>query len=533
MDREYHRWEPYFRELRDNIQPTTGRFTDDERRTSSTHLKKIVDSKARKAQRTLTAGLMSGMTSPSRPWFKLGLLDKDLQESPNVDGWLHLAETRMYDVLRGSNIYRTLESAYRALSTYGTFAGLITPSFETVVHGHSFPMGRYRIAEGANGSIDFLHRDCRMTVHQMVERFGLENCSMRVKRHFDKGDWHQEITCLHAVEVRVDRDTSSPLPRDMPMASIYWEKGEAGFLDIGGFGVRNILAPRWEQTESEAWSTNSPGMDALGDVVQLQQQHRDKAMAIQKMHNPPLMGSNTGATATHMRNIPGGITTVSTNDLSKGGLRPVYEVRPDIQWLVHDINETRERISQAFFEDLFLLTIQSDRRQVTAREIAERHEEKLLVLGPVLESLDHALLSPLIEATFHYMQQADLLPPAPDELQGQPLNVEYVSALAQAQKAVGVAPIERVVGFAGTLEQVKPGTMDLIDEEAVLRSFAEQIGPPPEVLRTREQVEEIRRARMEEQQAQQLMQNAGSMAGAASLLADASERGQELQGPSL
>lgn len=524
MDEQFDRWKPYFQELRKWISPSTGRFEADKDRVTVPDIKRIIDSKARMAQRTLSAGLMAGMTSPSRPWFRLGLYDKDLQESSAIAAWLHDSQSRMYDVLRGSNVYRMLESSYRSLGTYGVFGGCIVPNFESVVHAHSFPMGSYRIAEDETGRIAYLHRDCRMTVGQTIAQFGYEKCSGRVRRGFDRGDFHSYVNIQHAIERRMDRDPTSPLGRDKVMASIYWEDDEEGFLEIGGFSVPNILAPRWEQTEGEVWSTSSPGMNALGDTVQLQGQHRDKALAIQKMHNPPLVGAQSNS-ATFTRNVPGGVTTIATNDLNKGGLRPIYEVRPDVQWLVQDINETRDRISQAFFEDLFLMTAQSDRRQVTAREIAERHEEKLLVLGPVLESLDHALLSPLIEATFYFMQEAEILPPPPPELDGTAIKVEYISALAQAQKAVGVAPIERTIGFVATIEQIRPGAMDNIDTDEAIREFANQVGPPPQILRSKQDVDAKRKADAEAAQAQQMLEQAQPLASAASLISEASARG--------
>lgn len=526
MDTDFHRWKPYFRELRDNIQPTTGRFDGEDNRTTADYLKKIIDPKARRGLRIMVSGLTAGMTSPSRPWFKLDLPDKDLKAYQPVSAWLFESQTRMYEVLRGSNIYGILESCYRSLGTYGTFGGCVVPNFENVIHGHAFPMGQYRVAEDADGQIGYLHRDCRISVVNMVNRFGLENVSRSVRRAFERSDYHAYINCKHALEVRVERDTSSPLNINKPMASVYWEEGEDDFLEITGFGVKNILAPRWETTEGEHWSTSSPGMDALGDQVQLQGQHRDKAIAIQKMHNPPLVGAGRTA-AQFTRNVPGGVSVVDTNDLQKGGLRPLYEVRPDVQWLVHDINETRRRIDEAFFVDLFLMTAQSDRRQVTAREIAERHEEKLLVLGPVLESLDHGLLSPLIAATFHFMQEADMLPPPPDELNDMPVQVEYVSALAQAQKAVGVAPIERTIGFAASLEQAIPGTIDGIDGDEALREFAEQIGPPPGILRDQEAIQAKREGRRQAEQSQQMIEAAQPLAGAAKLVSEISDRGAE------
>lgn len=524
MDEDYHRWEPYFIELRDNIQPQAGRFTREEKRDSSMYLKRIVDHKGRKALNTLVSGLSAGMTSPARPWFRLGLYDSDLEEAKPVAEWLYESQKRMYEVLRGSNIYRMLESCYRQLGCFGTFGGVIVPHFDNVIHGHAFPMGTYRIAEDEDGDIAYLHRDCRMTVGSMVQKFGYEKCSGPVRRLFDRGDHHSYINLRHAIERRVDRDPTSPLSSDMPFASMYWEESEPTFLEIGGFSAPVLLCPRWEQTEGEAWATNSPGMNALGDVVQLQGQHRDKAMAIQKHHNPPLVGANPEA-ARFTRNVPGGVTVVATTDLQKGGLRPIYEVKPDVQWLVQDINETRQRISEAFFEDLFLMTSQSDRRNITAREIAERHEEKLLVLGPVLESLDHALLGPLIEATFTHMQNARILPPPPREIENMEIRVEYISALAQAQKAVGVAPIERTIGFAATVEQIRPGAMDNIDTDEAVREFAEQVGVPPNIMRDAAKVKEDRAARAQQAQQQMLMENAQGLAGAANLISEASARG--------
>ena len=73
--------------------------------------------------------------------------------------------------------------------------------------------------------------------------------------------------------------------------------------------------------------------------------------------------------------------------------------------------------------------------RMTATEIVERHEEKLLMIGPVIERLHNELLEPLIDRTFAYLVKANALPPAPPELQGMDLSVEFVSILAQAQQA--------------------------------------------------------------------------------------------------
>lgn len=525
MDAEYRHWEPHYRVLRDWILPSRGKFNVAEDRSGAGLNRNIIDSTAARALRTLRAGLMSGMTSPSRPWFRLGLYNDDLMDVPAVKQYFEIAQKRMYTVLRGSNIYRTFDACYGDIGLYGTFGGLLVGSFDTIVHSHALPMGSYRLAEGEEGVVCAMHYDTRRTVRQLMKEFGYDALSDRVQRLVDRDQMEEWVKLSFAIEPREERDPSSFMATDMPYAAFYWESDQKEkLLHEGGFPFNPILGPRWESVMGETYSVSSPGMMAIGDAIQLQAQQKEKAMAVQMQVRPPMLAP-AGFKA-RFKNVPGSITTMPTDDLQKGRLRPAHEVNPDINGLMMDIAETQRRISSAFFEDLFMLTIQSDRRQVTAREIAERHEEKLIVLGPVLEALDHGLLQPVVETTFNYMQQSNLLPEPPEELQGQAIKVEYISLLAQAQKMVGTAAIERVVGFAGSLAQIKPQALDNIDEDVMVREFADQVGPPVESIRTPEMVAQIRERRAQAAQAQQMMEQAQPMANAARLLSEANERSE-------
>src|SRR5699024_12488515 len=117
-----------------------------------------------------------------------------------------------------------------------------------------------------------------------------------------------------------------------------------------------------------------------------------------------------------------------------------------------------------------------DRSGVTAREVVERHEEKLLQIGPVLERVHNELLDPLISRSFEIMQRQGLLPDAPEMLQGQGLRVEYVSALAQTQRMLGLRDIERMVGFAGQIAQLDPSAIHYIDGHRVLLEYGKYYG---------------------------------------------------------
>ena len=242
-------------------------------------------------------------------------------------------------------------------------------------------------------------------------------------------------------------------------------------------------------------------MTCLSDVKALQVMHKRKAQAIEKMVNPPMMGP------TSLRNVatsilPGDITYVDEIETQKG-FRPVHEVNFQIQPLLMDIQAHQDRINRAFYVDLFLMLYQSDRREITAREIEERHEEKLLALGPVLEQINQDLLDPLIDITFEIMLKQGRIPEPPEELHGEDLKVEYISIMSQAQKLVGLAGVERFSGFASQVASVNPESLDKIDTDQLLDIYGDMTSIPAGIVRSDESVAEIRKQRAQQQQAAQ------------------------------
>ena len=65
------------------------------------------------------------------------------------------------------------------------------------------------------------------------------------------------------------------------------------------------------------------------------------------------------------------------------------------------------------------------------------------MLGLVLERLHDELLQPLVARVFRIMVHNGLIPPPPRGLDSNGLQVEFISILAQAQKAAATAGIER------------------------------------------------------------------------------------------
>ncbi len=262
-------------------------------------------------------------------------------------------------------------------------------------------------------------------------------------------------------------------------------------------------------------------MEALPDIKQLQVMAKRKAQAIDKMVNPPMVApSSLRQQAASI--LPGSITYVDMAAASGGqpAFRPAYEVNPRVNELMVDIQQKQNDVKSAFYADLFLMLANSDRRQITAREIDERHEEKLLMLGPVLERLHDELLDPLIDRTLAIMARKAMLPEPPAELQGVDLRVEYVSTLAQAQRAVGTSAIRDYATFAIGLAGARPEVLDKIDFDAMVENYGQMIGVPADVIRAADEVERVRAEKARQQQAAQAMQMTNAAAQTAQTMAN-------------
>lgn len=509
-------WDKTNREIARFIEPRRFRDEADKTNRGEKQNSVIINNTGTQAVRTLASGMQAGVTSPARPWFRLSTPDPALNEASTVKQWLYTIQQRMEQLFNRSNLYNILPSVYADLGMFSTAALMQLEDNEDHIRFYHFPMGSYCIANSTRLTTDTFYREYKSTVGQLVERFGKDNVSKQVQALFDNHKYDQTIDCVHVIEPRYERDDRKLDRLNMAYRSAYYEAGggDDKLLGEGGFQEFPVYAPRWETVGEDAYGSMGPAYNALGDIKGLQLEEKRKYEAIDKMVNPPMTGPSS---LKNMKTttLPGGLTTVDVQHQNQG-FRPTYEVNPRVQELMLDIEKTEDRIRRSFYEDLFLMLANDRRSNVTAREITERHEEKMLMLGPVLERVHAELLDPMIARTFGIMARRGMIPPPPPEMQGVEIKVEYVSVLAQAQQMVGLAPIERLIGFAGSAAQMDPSVLDKIDFDQAVDRYSEMAGGPPDIVRSDEVVAGIRQQRADAQRQAQQMEQAQAMAQSAS-----------------
>lgn len=522
---ELSTWKDHYQELTTYQLPRAGRYVTTDRNKGGKKHNSIFDNTAMFAIRTLESGLMSGMTSPARPWFRMTLRDKKLAERGAVKQWLHDTAELLRAIFSASNTYRALNQMYGELGVFGTAASIMLPDFENVLHHYPLTVGSYALGTNYKGEVDTLVREMRLTVWQMVDEFGLENCSFQVQNlwHSDKFDATVEVH--HIVQPRRMRDSSKRDAKNMPFMSCYYEPSEAGngkWLRESGFKRFPVLAPRWNVMPDDVYG-HSPGMECLGDVKQLQHQQLRKSQAIDYQVNPPIVVPSTYKEHTQAR-LPGGVFHVDSPN-ANNAVRSAFEVQLNLQHLAADMEEVRDRIRGAYYADVFLM-LQNDRRSnVTATEVAERHEEKLLMLGPVLERLHNELLSPMIDLAFDYALDAGILPPIPPELADTEINVEFISTLAQAQKMVAAGGADRLINTATAMSAVWPEVKHKINATQALDDYADMFGTNPELVRDDEEASERAEAEAQAMAQAQAAAAAPAMADTAKTMGDVNTSG--------
>ena len=516
----------HYQELSRYVQPRKGRFLTSERNRgeASRHERNlIINSAGTQALRTARAGMLSGVMSPTRPWFALETPDPDMMEFLPVKVWLSKVETIMRAVFNASNLYNMAPTMIGEMLLFGTGCMSHVDDFEDVARFYAHTAGSYMLAQDDDFKINTVAREYESTTEQLVSKYGRDNVSTAVKSAYDSGNYHAWHKVAHIVEPNPDYSKDGKISQRKRWRSVYFQpecNEKDKFLRQSGFDSFPLYCPRWDVTGEDVYATDCPGMTALGDVKSLQILEKRYAQALDKQINPPLHGP-ASLKNVPVSSLPGGLTIY---DSGQGeGLRSIYEVRTNLQDVLQDIDRTEKRIERAFYVDMFLAISNMDGIQPRNEfELSQRNQERLLQIGPALEQFHGEFLNRLIDRTFDQLIKANVLPPPPPELAGSPLKVTYISTLAMAQRAVATGGIDRLSAFVGGLAKVGyTGALDKFDADQAIDEYANVIGVPPRLVVPDDVVAQRRAERQKQEQAMMAAEMAQSAANTAKMASDA------------
>ena len=491
----------------------------------------IINSHGLLAVRTCAAGMWTGLCSPSRPWFKVGIALPWIDIAADAKDWLTDTEQKIYTVFAQSNFYSIMAQAFRDLVVIGTAPPIIYEDAQDVIRLYLPCAGEYYLGLGARFDVTEHYSEFTMTVSAIVGMFTIENCPEVVRRNWAAGQYETEHVIARAIEPNFDLPNRAGgsvkvIPGKFTWREVYWLKGTKTEkpLSVRGFrAIRPFMALRWSHVSNDAYG-RSPCMDAIGDNRQLQTEDMRKGEFIEKGIRPP-MGAEPELKNEPASIMPGMITYMNTAGQKKG-FWPLFEVAA--QWLTGltaDITKIEGRIDHCLFVDLFMAISRMEGVQPRNElELTKRDLERLQELGPVITLAENEF-DLAIERTMEILERRGMLKPRPQSLRGVPLKITYVSILRLAQRSAESIAMKDVFATAGALSSAAkaagvPDPIRVINLDKSMKHYADLNNYPNDCVFTDDEIKEHDAIRQKAMQAAQAPQQAMAAVTAAKTLSD-------------
>jgi hypothetical protein len=493
----------------------------------------ILNSRGVLAARTCAAGMWTGLCSPSRPWFKLGIGTPWLTLDRDGKAWLKDTEDKIYTVLHQSNFYTTMAQAFQDLTVFGTAPPLIMEDAEDVIRLYLPAAGEYYLGNGPRLEVDTHYCEFNQTVLGIVGMFTLESCPQQIQKLWYAGTYDMEYVVARAIEPNFDlarRGTPSGKVKVVPgkwtYREVYWLKGfkTNAPLSRRGYNEKPFMALRWATVSNDAYG-RGPGMDAICDVKQNNTQTYREAEFLEKGVRPP-MGADVELKNEPASIMPGMTTFMNTAGGQQKKFWPLFEVSP--QWLAGlNANTTKveTRIDQALYVSLFMAISQMEGVQPRNElELTKRDLERLQELGPVI-TLAEKEFDVLIHRVIEILRRRNLLMPLPQSLQNAPLKINYVSILRLAQRSAESVAMKDCFQTGGELSSAAkaagvPDPLRVLNLDKAYRKYCELNNMEPDLLYTEDEVTEHDHIRAKATQQAQAPQQAMSAVTAAKTLSE-------------
>ena len=516
-------YEPIMKDLRDYILPEIGQSlsndpTSQQDAQGQRHDGKIINSMPTNAALTLAAGMQAGITSPSAPWFRITVPYDWMYEVSEIRDWLDYVQDVLMRIFAMSNMYKVFHQCYMHMAVWGTACAIVVEDDESIVHGYMLDQGSYAIGLNKRGQVDTIFREFSMTYSQLADEFGKDSLPQSIQEKLisvSKGHRDDDGFCNVSCLIEPNSDAIDvPEIMGAPFRSIYWlpknaaDNDNEGIIAIRHYSGNPILCPRWMESPGVGNYGYGPGRISLGDCMQLQEMEKDKLKAIRKVVDPPLAVPDT-LKGQLINTYPGSLTYFSSAGLTAGksSVTPLYEVRPDLGALENAISTVENRIRNMFYYDLFkMFTDMGYKNPPTAQEIIEKKQEKLINLGPVVESMTNDL-DRVINRVFQVAWEKKLVPPPPLKMlqvaRGNSLNlrVKYISPLATAQRMIGLQALQQYSQYVAQMATIKPDAVDKLNVDGALDHAAVSLGVPANVVPGVKEVAAIRGERAKQQEA--------------------------------
>ena len=522
LKKERANFEHHWQEIAERILPRSTEFTG-ERSPGDKRTAVMYDATAALALERFSSAVESLLTPRGSRWHRLTASNPYVARDDETRLWFDEVEDILFRqrYRPRANFASQMHEGYISLGAFGNANLFVDEDPVQGMRYRNVHMSDCFFAEDEMGNIDTVYRQIDLAARQVLRMFDDKDLSMACRRKAEKTP-DERVKILHVIMPRKDRDLTRRDRRNMPWFSCYYEVESQHKIEEGGYDELPYITSRYVTGPREIYG-RSPAMLVLPEIKMINEMSKTVIRAGQKIVDPPLLIADDGVVFP-VNTKPGGAPFARLDGRSQAPIQPLQTgARVDIG--MDMMNQRREVINSAFLVTLFQILVETP--QMTATEVLQRAQEKGALLAPTVGRQQSETLGPLIERELSILARQGLLPPMPPamlEAEGE-YDIEYVSPLSRAMKAEEGVGILRTLEMVQPIAAIDPSVMDNFDPDAITRVLADTNGVPMKILRTQDQISEIRQGRAQQEQLQQAVSAAPPTADAALKVAQIAEMG--------
>lgn len=439
-------------------------------------------------------GLSVGLSNSSEEWMRLAASEASLNEKINVNRFFHNSTQRQLFVMGKSNIYDILKNTYRDMATIGSGAFYLQQDPEMVLFSHHLMPGSYYIATNHLNKITQFYRPVTMTAYQIYSYWGpREDYPTNLKKALgmttSKPSWDTEFLVKHLVIPNDDYIPGSKFGLTKKYAEIYYLSGGGSETNVNNYIFEKkgrsyfpVIFGPWEREGNLPWGVRSPGSKCLGNFGSLAEMNKGGFKYLDRSMDPLLQSQAEIKDIEKIGRLKHAIT--NRDDI----MSPVYQPTIDVNFLLQSKAEIKQEIERVFYVDVFRQFTNMDRRNITAREIAERNAEKMAQITSIVQSVQVNVHDPTIFAFFTEMFERGMFEEPPEELEGAEYRVDYLGELAMTQRAFNN---NNIISYLELQPLIDNTTSSMVIKEQMNLDLAKGFNINPNAIRSIEEAKQI------------------------------------------
>ena len=437
------------------------------------HNIQLYDSTALMAAYRMTSGIFSYLMPVGARWFEFTAQDFELNKNPEMQKWLSTATALAHKEIWRSNFQREMFITIRSMIVFGT--GVISVEKidgEIVFKVHH--IGFMAFDNNAKGEIDTAYRQIFYTTRQAIQEFGLDNLNKSAAKAAKASKMQDKFEYVHVAAPNVDFDSSKIGSKSKRVKSVYISIQDRSVVKEGGFDDLPYLVARFSRAPQEIMG-RGPAMELLPEIKMLNRMKRTFLESAEKAVNPPIMVEDDGVVGQPVTSA-GGVMYIRAGAQFPQPLQTGMNVQLNAEIIAQQQNIVKE----AFFNDLFEALAQH--RNMTATEVVERVEEKIILLAPAITALQKEIFSPLITRVLSLLIKAKRVPKPPRSFD---MEIVYQGRLALAMSNMQTNAIDATLAKWAPYEQL--GVFDNVNFDTSFRLSWLNSGAPAEGLEDEEE----------------------------------------------